>query len=269
MTAERLPLITVATVSYNERDNIEATILSVLEQTYPYIEYLFVDGGSTDGTAEAIAAYARRYPERIAGHSSEPDRGIYDAMNKAARRAGGEFLLYMNAGDCFAHPEALEALVMGADLQADLIYGNHEVVYPSFRKQKKARPISLLWQDMCFSHQSLLTRTELLRAHPFQYERFRISADYHQIYSFYQQGRAFCHVPVKVARFSAGGVSEARVVESYREVMRIVSEYEHTPEMLQYHEERIRKQQRIQKLRERLPERAFLLLMRLKNVLLG
>ena len=82
------PLISVVTVSYNAVLTIEQTILSVINQTYPHIEYIIIDGGSTDGTVDII----KKYANRIAYWVSEPDKGIYDAMNKGIRKENGLIL---------------------------------------------------------------------------------------------------------------------------------------------------------------------------------
>ena len=87
--------ISVVTVCYNAVDCIEETMLSVLDQTYPNIEYIVIDGGSSDGTADVI----RKYADRLAYWVSEPDKGIYDAMNKGIVAATGDYINFMNAGD--------------------------------------------------------------------------------------------------------------------------------------------------------------------------
>jgi glycosyltransferase involved in cell wall biosynthesis len=91
------PLVTVITVCFNCKSDIEKTIKSVLEQTYDNIEYLIIDGGSTDGTVDVIKTYS----DRLAYWVSEPDRGIYDAMNKGLQKAAGEWVNFMNVGDLF------------------------------------------------------------------------------------------------------------------------------------------------------------------------
>src|SRR5690606_40848321 len=100
------PVLSVITVVYNNVRDIERTLLSVLNQVYPHIEYIVIDGGSNDGTKEVI----QKYQERIAHFVSEPDRGIYDAMNKGLAVATGEYVLFMNSGDELYDASTVEAV---------------------------------------------------------------------------------------------------------------------------------------------------------------
>lgn len=111
--------ISVVTVCYNAADTIEKTMLSVLNQTYHDIEYIIIDGGSTDGTVEII----RKYADRIAYWVSEPDKGIYDAMNKGIKVATGEWINFMNAGDSFVNSNVLDRL-MNFHKDGLILYGN-------------------------------------------------------------------------------------------------------------------------------------------------
>ena len=96
--------ITIVTVVYNDKNNIEKTINSVLNQSYNSKEYIVVDGKSTDGTLEIV----KKYADQISVIVSEPDRGIYDAMNKAVDLAHNEWIIFMNSGDVFADNDTLK-----------------------------------------------------------------------------------------------------------------------------------------------------------------
>ncbi len=111
--------ISVATVCYNCKDTIEKTIISVLMQTYREIEYIIVDGASTDGTLDIVDKYIE--DDRIV-LISEPDKGLYDAMNKAVARATGDYIIYMNSGDVFASDDVFDKI-------KNYLYGNNDLGY--------------------------------------------------------------------------------------------------------------------------------------------
>ena len=98
----------VVTISYNCASEIEATICSVLNQTYPYINYVIIDGNSSDGTMDIVEKY-RNHIETVV---SEPDSGIYNAMNKGLKYCNGDYVVFMNAGDVFASNSVLERMVV-------------------------------------------------------------------------------------------------------------------------------------------------------------
>ncbi len=114
------PLISVVTVAYNAVATIEQTILSVINQTYPNIEYIIIDGGSTDGTVNII----KKYMDHIAYWVSEPDKGIYDAMNKGGIRATGTFIQFLNAGDWLENEYVVEKIFKKNPKNVDVIYGD-------------------------------------------------------------------------------------------------------------------------------------------------
>lgn len=112
VTNPHKPLISIVTVVYNGEDSLEETIQSVMQQTYPRIEYIVIDGQSTDRTVDII----RKYEAEITHWISEPDAGIYDAMNKGNRLATGDYLLMLNSGDYLLHKDAIkELLKLGYD----------------------------------------------------------------------------------------------------------------------------------------------------------
>ena len=108
----------IITINYNNRDGLRRTIESVVNQTFRDFEYIIIDGGSTDGSVEVI----KKYADRIDYWVSEPDKGIYNAMNKGILQAHGEYLNFMNSGDCFYDEECLYK-VSTSNLKADIIVG--------------------------------------------------------------------------------------------------------------------------------------------------
>lgn len=117
--------LSVITVNLNNLAGLKKTMHSVLEQTFPHIEYIIIDGDSTDGSVDLIRTYERRIKHWI----SEPDRGIYHAMNKGIMKANGDYLLFLNSGDWLTDKTIIENVFDDED-EADLIYGDIHYVYP-------------------------------------------------------------------------------------------------------------------------------------------
>ena len=119
------PLVTVVTPSYNQVSYLEETIRSVLHQDYPHIEYIIIDGGSTDGSLETIQKYA----SQLAGWVSEPDQGQTDAINKGFARAGGEILAWLNSDDTYLQGAVADAVqALKAMPQVGMVYGDADLV---------------------------------------------------------------------------------------------------------------------------------------------
>lgn len=116
---DNFPKISIITVCYNAQDFLERTVLSVIAQSYPNIEYIVVDGASKDKTMEIVQKYAQHIDNWI----SEKDRNHFDAMNKGLKLATGDYILYMNAGDCIKGEHSLRDAMNGAN-GADLVYAN-------------------------------------------------------------------------------------------------------------------------------------------------
>ena len=128
--------ISVVTVCYNAADCIEHTMLSVLNQSYPDIEYIVIDGGSTDGTVDII----KKYADRLAYWVSEPDKGIYDAMNKGIAAASGSYINFMNAGDTFASDSVLAEIVPQINPNSQIVYGDVVLKYRGTQFHREPLP---------------------------------------------------------------------------------------------------------------------------------
>lgn len=195
------PKISIVTICYNSVKCIEKTIRSVLSQTYPNIEYIIIDGGSTDGTKEII----EKYSSKISYWCSEKDNGIYDAMNKGIRKATGEWINFMNSGDCFASENAL-ANVMEKAIENDICviycdaiydHGDYEIKYVCNRLKDIA-------YKMVFCHQSCLIRTLIHKERAFSL-KYKIAGDYDFFYNLYfsKGEHVFKHLPIVLAKNDA------------------------------------------------------------------
>ncbi len=170
--------ISVVTVCYNCEDTIEKTILSAIKQTYSTIEYIIIDGASSDGTVDIVKTYSK--DERII-FISEPDDGLYDAMNKAIDMASGDYIIFMNSGDIFASETVLSDIVEFLDGKNELVYGNVIRMKHGGRILEKYgnryTPMFLLLQGKMICHQSIFTRCDLMKEYGFNTD-FSITADY-------------------------------------------------------------------------------------------
>ena len=143
-------LISIVTVSYNAVLTIEQTILSVINQTYPNVEYIIIDGGSTDGTVDII----KKYANKIAYWVSEPDKGIYDAMNKGGLKATGDFIQFLNAGDWFENEYVIEKIFKDWYKRVDVIYGDMIIRRSDGVYYAKAQDLSHFENDFPLFHPS-------------------------------------------------------------------------------------------------------------------
>ena len=187
------PKISVVTVCYNAVRDIEKTILSVINQTYPNIEYIIIDGGSKDGTMDIV----NRYKDKIDAIVSEPDKGIYDAMNKGIDRATGEWINFMNADDWFNDNDSVLNVFEAVKGNYDVVYGDAKYRYTNGDREVKAVPISRLDYILPFSHQSVFVKTHIMKQRPFD-TSYRLAADYDFFLELYLQERRFCYVPILV-----------------------------------------------------------------------
>lgn len=174
------PKFSIITVTYNAGAVLEDTIQSVITQTYRNVEYIIVDGGSKDHTLDII----NRYREHIHTLVSEPDKGLYDAMNKGIRLATGDYFCFLNAGDELHEDDTLQLMVhsiTGTELP-DVLYGETAIVDEEghfLRMRRLSAPENLNWKSfkdgMLVCHQTFFPRREL--AEPYDL-RYRFSADF-------------------------------------------------------------------------------------------
>lgn len=218
--------ISVVTVCRNALAALEKTIDSVAGQTArDSIEFVVVDGASTDGTAGRVAEMTARGV--IDRSVSEADRGIYDAMNKGVAMSSGEWVIFMNAGDVFVDNNTVERILADGCLDtADVVYGD---VMKNGETKRAGEPRNC--HRMFFCHQSCLGRRDLLATTPFD-TRHRLSADFKWVKTMLRDGRRFRHLDFAVADFDTSGVSNTRRSEGLRDNMSVVMEMDRGQERL-------------------------------------
>ena len=224
MKTSHSPLVTVVTVSYNDRSRLEKTIKNVISQSYDRIEYIVIDGGSNDGSVDLL----KKYDNQIALTISEPDRNVFDAMNKGIKQATGDWIIFMNSGDFFYENIMIEKVMALITKKIDFIYGDTQVNYKNgFRRVSKAKKINgMLWKELPFVHQSLFAKTELLNQHPFdlQYEN---CADFDFFLWAFHRGYRFCQLNQIISLIEAGGISDSNRISGAKEKRQIIKKYYH------------------------------------------
>ena len=218
-------LISIVTVNLNDAPGLRATAESVLAQRYRERQWLVIDGGSRDGSQDVIRAFAAQ----IDNWSSAPDRGVYDAMNQGLRRARGRYVVFMNAGDRFAGPAALEHIVaaLGDTPGADLLLGGTVLELPSGRRiyRPPRAPVAWLRFGPPAYHQATVIRCAAHLLVPYDL-RLRVSADYGAVAALIARGaRAVClDRPLAIRRCDPDSLSERETRIRFADFVRVQRE---------------------------------------------
>lgn len=220
---KQLPSVTIVTVTRNALQALTKTMQSVEAQDYPNLEYIVVDGASSDGTVDMLSQYGGR----LARWVSEKDGGIYDAMNKGAKMASGEYVLFLNAGDTFVDADTVSR-VFAESAGADVVYGD----IMKNGKRKNA-PMPRNCHKMYYCHQAAFTRRECLLQTPFD-TRHRFSADFKQAKQLFLSGKSFEHVAIAVADFDTSGVSNTSRSRGLWDNVRVVCEVDSLADCLRF-----------------------------------
>jgi len=218
------PTITVVTAVFNGCDFIEKTIQSVIKQTYQNIEYIIIDGGSTDGTLDVI----KKYGNKIDYWVSAPDKGIYDAMNKGIARAKGDWIYFINAGDSLFSVKTLENLKLDSlSSSTDVLYGNINIIDPqtglaSFHNMQEIIDINfLIKSNIC--HQALIYKTKLFVNFKGYDAMYQICADYDKLLQLFLAGKLIKKINLTICNYLEGGRSRKSYVISHMERLDIIN----------------------------------------------
>ncbi|MBO4771482.1 MAG: glycosyltransferase [Bacteroidales bacterium] len=213
--------ISVVTVCYNSLEMLKKTMQSVDAQTYGNMEYIVVDGNSSDGTSD----YLKTYTGKLTKYVSEPDKGIYDAMNKGAKMSEGDYVIFLNAGDLFAENTTLEKIFDGKDYDDDVIYGDvlRKKSDGTLAVKKALAPNNS--HKMYFCHQSCFAKRDCLIEHPFDL-KYRLSADFNFFKILTLQHKTFKQLDLPVSIYDMTGVSNTRRSSGLKENIKIVKEHD-------------------------------------------
>jgi glycosyltransferase involved in cell wall biosynthesis len=210
--------ISIITVSYNVVNTIEKTILSVINQTYPNIEYIIIDGGSTDGTIDII----KKYEDKLTYWVSEPDKGIYDAMNKGVIKATGTYCNFMNAGDKFFDENVLLNVFQDKhdeDILSGITVTSSDIWYPP----EKNNLSLLFFYKYGLGHQATFINTKLLKEVPYD-EKLKIVADNKFfIETLIFKNASYKNIPTKICIYDTTGISSNNRKEALSELREVLA----------------------------------------------
>lgn len=222
-SASGVPMLSIITVVYNSEQFIERTIQSVLNQTYKNIEHIILDGGSKDKTLDII----NNYNDQIAYWKSEPDKGIYDAMNKAQNFAHGNYVMFLNSGDEFCDHQVLENIFKNSS--SDVYYGDTVITDEqgnALRNRRLRPPQNLTWKDFRFGmlvcHQSIIIKRALSQ----QYNtKYKIAADIDWAIRSIKSAQTITNTRINISKFMEGGMSSQHHKRGLQERFEILSKH--------------------------------------------
>lgn len=198
--------ISIITINYNDKSGLDKTIKSVAGQTFRDFEFIVIDGGSTDGSAALI----EQNRDKISYWISEKDSGVFNAMNKGIKAATGDFVIFMNGGDCFYNTSVLEEIMPQLTAEFDIYYGDNYKVSPK-SKRLKTYPEKLnfsFFYTSAINHQSAFIRKSLFEENFYYNEEFKIASDW----EFFAYTICYKNVPYKylkktIAEYDFTGIS--------------------------------------------------------------
>lgn len=214
--------LSVITVCYNEK-NIERTCQSIINQTTKDFEWVVIDGGSNEQTLSIL----NKYKDRMSIFVSEPDKGIFDAMNKGIKLSHGEYLNFMNGGDEFAQNDVIEKFIE-KDFYGDIIYANSKVVEKDGRIIDVEYPNKvdkIYFVNGCINHQASFIKRNLFAQYGLYNDQFKIASDWEKWIVFAQNNCTFEHWNETAAYFYHNGISSKMTKEHAQERSKILKKY--------------------------------------------
>lgn len=210
-----MPKVSIITVTYNCRDLLKDTIDCISDQSYSNREHIIIDGNSKDGTLEIIL----KNTDKISYWVSEPDEGIYDAMNKGLKVATGDYVIFLNAGDTFYDQYTLSKIPFEKFPKADIFYGETmilDAVGKHLGLRRKKLPHNLTWKQfkwgMVVCHQSILVKKQIA---PFYDLNYKYTADIDWVIKSLKASTQTVYTQTIISNFIEGGFSNQNLLKSW------------------------------------------------------
>lgn len=223
------PRFSIITVTYNAGKVIEDTIQSIINQTYKNVEYIIIDGGSKDNTLNIIDKYKNLISKVI----SEPDNGLYDAMNKGFKLATGDYVCFLNAGDCLHEDETLALMVKSVNKNylPDVLYGETAIVNSErhfLHMRRLSTPEKLNWKSfkngMLVCHQAFFAKREIAITEPYNL-KYRFSADFDWCIRVMKKSETLHNTNVTIIDYLNEGMTTQNHRASLKERFRIMCKH--------------------------------------------
>lgn len=216
-------VLSIITINYNNLEGLRKTINSILSQTWHDFEWIIIDGGSTDGSKELIEETAKQLASSdfnpLSYWCSEPDKGIYNALNKGIKHCKGEYINCMNSGDYFAKSSVLKE-VFSTQHTADIIYGNAYLLSKDTGKNKiDIFPFPINFYNFYYGnicHQAMFVKSKVLKNSGFN-EDYSLCADYAKWLEQYFRNADFEYIDIIICNFSLDGMSNTNIQKVLKE----------------------------------------------------
>lgn len=235
MASERIATVSIITITYNAADTLERTIVSVEKQDYAAIEYIVVDGASTDGTMEIVG----RHVTTVSKYVSEPDDGLYFAMNKGLEMATGEYVWFLNAGDELRDEDTVSRMIGTGSRDTDVFYGDTVITKMDGSEVGRRRlcpPERLTAESfkngMLVCHQAFVARRTICPLYDTQY---KLSADFDWCLRILEKSRETVNTRLTLVRFLDGGVTKQNIPTALKERFAIMCHHFGTVTTIAHH----------------------------------
>jgi glycosyltransferase involved in cell wall biosynthesis len=225
-------VFSIITVTYNAAEVLEETVISVCNQSYRNIEYIIIDGASSDETVNIAMQYKKQTTD-LKGFKiiTEPDKGLYDAMNKGLRNATGEYIWFLNAGDILKNTDIVRqiAFMCRQETMPDIIYGETDLIDSKgnvFAKRQLKAPENLTWKSfkmgMLVSHQAFIVKRNIAPKYDLQY---RFSADFDWCIRCMKKANSIIDSKLRLINYQYEGTTTANRKASLKERYKIMCKY--------------------------------------------